>query len=128
VVLAGEISLASAISSLDWVSSHERYGRNRYNDQLKALGAQLKPNTSLLLAVVDGEQVAEVVGKLRSANGRVISEGLSEDAIDQLAMSDFATDSAARSAVVAAMDAEAAPEPAQPVQAEPAPSGQDAAR
>jgi hydroxymethylglutaryl-CoA reductase (NADPH) len=28
-VLAGEISLASAISSLDWVSSHERYGRNR---------------------------------------------------------------------------------------------------
>jgi hydroxymethylglutaryl-CoA reductase (NADPH) len=29
VVLAGEISLAAAISSLDWVSSHERYGRNR---------------------------------------------------------------------------------------------------
>lgn len=29
VVLAGEISLASAISSSDWVSSHERYGRNR---------------------------------------------------------------------------------------------------
>ena len=29
VVLAGEISLASAISSLDWVSSHEEYGRNR---------------------------------------------------------------------------------------------------
>ena len=29
VVLAGEISLASAISSLDWVSSHEQYGRNR---------------------------------------------------------------------------------------------------
>jgi hydroxymethylglutaryl-CoA reductase (NADPH) len=28
-VLAGEISLASAISALDWVSSHERYGRNR---------------------------------------------------------------------------------------------------
>jgi len=28
-VLAGEISLASAISSLDWVSSHEKYGRNR---------------------------------------------------------------------------------------------------
>ena len=28
-VLAGELSLASAISSLDWVSSHERYGRNR---------------------------------------------------------------------------------------------------
>jgi hydroxymethylglutaryl-CoA reductase (NADPH) len=27
--LAGEISLASAISSLDWVSSHEQYGRNR---------------------------------------------------------------------------------------------------
>ncbi len=27
--LAGEISLASAISSSDWVSSHERYGRNR---------------------------------------------------------------------------------------------------
>jgi hydroxymethylglutaryl-CoA reductase (NADPH) len=27
-VLAGEISLASAISSLDWVSSHDRYGRN----------------------------------------------------------------------------------------------------
>ncbi len=29
VVLAGEISLASAISANDWVSSHERYGRNR---------------------------------------------------------------------------------------------------
>jgi hydroxymethylglutaryl-CoA reductase (NADPH) len=28
-VLAGELSLASAISSLDWVSSHETYGRNR---------------------------------------------------------------------------------------------------
>ncbi|MEM7655298.1 MAG: hydroxymethylglutaryl-CoA reductase [Bacteroidota bacterium] len=29
VVLAGEMSLASAISSSDWVSSHEEYGRNR---------------------------------------------------------------------------------------------------
>lgn len=29
VALAGEISLAAAISSSDWVSSHERYGRNR---------------------------------------------------------------------------------------------------
>lgn len=29
VVLAGEISLGSAISSYDWVSSHEQYGRNR---------------------------------------------------------------------------------------------------
>ncbi len=29
VVLAGELSLASAISSSDWVSSHENYGRNR---------------------------------------------------------------------------------------------------
>ena len=29
VVLAGELSLASAISSLEWVSSHEKYGRNR---------------------------------------------------------------------------------------------------
>ncbi len=29
VVLAGEISLASAISSSDWVSSHEKFGRNR---------------------------------------------------------------------------------------------------
>jgi hydroxymethylglutaryl-CoA reductase (NADPH) len=29
VALAGEVSLASAISSSDWVSSHERYGRNR---------------------------------------------------------------------------------------------------
>lgn len=29
VVLAGEVSLASAISSLEWVSSHEQYGRNR---------------------------------------------------------------------------------------------------
>ena len=28
VVLAGEISLAAAISSSDWVTSHERYGRN----------------------------------------------------------------------------------------------------
>lgn len=29
VALAGEISLGSAISSSDWVSSHEHYGRNR---------------------------------------------------------------------------------------------------
>ncbi|MEM6262139.1 MAG: hydroxymethylglutaryl-CoA reductase [Bacteroidota bacterium] len=29
IVLAGELSLASAISSSDWVSSHEQYGRNR---------------------------------------------------------------------------------------------------
>ncbi|MEO1416739.1 MAG: hydroxymethylglutaryl-CoA reductase [Bacteroidota bacterium] len=29
VVLAGEMSLAAAISSSDWVSSHEQYGRNR---------------------------------------------------------------------------------------------------
>ncbi|MFK8103343.1 MAG: hydroxymethylglutaryl-CoA reductase [Saprospiraceae bacterium] len=29
VVLAGELSLAAAISSSDWVSSHEAYGRNR---------------------------------------------------------------------------------------------------
>ncbi len=29
VALAGEVSLGSAISSSDWVSSHERYGRNR---------------------------------------------------------------------------------------------------
>jgi len=28
-VLSGEISLASAISALDWVSAHEQYGRNR---------------------------------------------------------------------------------------------------
>lgn len=29
VALAGELSLGSAISALDWVSSHEQYGRNR---------------------------------------------------------------------------------------------------
>ncbi|NOK86034.1 MAG: hypothetical protein GFH27_549395n56 [Chloroflexi bacterium AL-W] len=29
VVLAGELSLGSAIASSDWVSSHEKYGRNR---------------------------------------------------------------------------------------------------
>ena len=29
VALAGELSLGAAISSLDWVSSHERLGRNR---------------------------------------------------------------------------------------------------
>ncbi len=29
VVLAGELSLAGAISSLEWVSAHEEYGRNR---------------------------------------------------------------------------------------------------
>ncbi len=29
VVLAGEVSLGAAISSLEWVSSHEAYGRNR---------------------------------------------------------------------------------------------------
>ncbi len=28
-VLAGEISLAAAISASDWVSSHDRYGRNK---------------------------------------------------------------------------------------------------
>lgn len=28
-VLAGELSLASAVNSFDWVSSHEKYGRNR---------------------------------------------------------------------------------------------------
>lgn len=28
-VLAGELSLAAAISSFDWVSSHEAFGRNR---------------------------------------------------------------------------------------------------
>ncbi len=27
--LAGEVSLAASISSLEWVSSHEKYGRNR---------------------------------------------------------------------------------------------------
>ncbi len=40
VVLAGELSLASAISSSDWVSSHEEYGRNR---EVKNL--ELKKNT-----------------------------------------------------------------------------------
>ena len=29
VVLAGELSLGAAISSSDWISSHEQYGRNR---------------------------------------------------------------------------------------------------
>jgi hydroxymethylglutaryl-CoA reductase (NADPH) len=29
VALAGEISLGAAISSSDWVSSHEKYGRYR---------------------------------------------------------------------------------------------------
>jgi hydroxymethylglutaryl-CoA reductase (NADPH) len=29
VALAGELSLASALSSLDWVTSHERLGKNR---------------------------------------------------------------------------------------------------
>jgi len=29
VALAGEISLSAAVSSMDWVSSHEKYGRNR---------------------------------------------------------------------------------------------------
>jgi hydroxymethylglutaryl-CoA reductase (NADPH) len=28
-VLAGELSLAAAISSLEWVSAHEQLGRNR---------------------------------------------------------------------------------------------------
>ncbi len=93
------------------------------NDQLKALGDQLKPNSSLLFAVVDSDQVEVVAGKLRSANGHVITEGLSQDAIDQLAMSDFATDSATRSAVVAAL-ADAA-EPAAPSTAEPEPAPAD---
>jgi len=29
VVLAGELSLGAAISSMEWVSSHEKFGRNR---------------------------------------------------------------------------------------------------
>ena len=29
VALAGEISLGAAISSNDWVSAHEKYGRHR---------------------------------------------------------------------------------------------------
>ena len=29
VVLAGEVSLGAAITALDWVTSHEKYGRNR---------------------------------------------------------------------------------------------------
>lgn len=94
------------------------------NDQLKALGDQLKPNSSLLLAVVDGEQVEEVADKLRSANGHVIVEGLSQDAIDQLAMTDFATDSATRTAVVSALAVEAGPEPVADDAAEAAPAGQ----
>ncbi len=94
------------------------------NDQLKALGDQLKPNSSLLLAVVDSDQVEEVAGKLRSANGHVIVEGLSQDAIDQLAMTDFATDSAMRTAVVSALAAEAGPEPVAIDAAEAAPAGQ----
>ena len=100
------------------------------NDQLKALGDQLRSNSSLLLAVVDSEHVAEVEAKLRSADGRVITEGLTEDAIDQLAMTDFATNTAARSAVVAAMAAEVAPEPAEPVPAGQgfAPLSEDTAR
>ena len=94
------------------------------NDQLKALGDQLKPNSSLLLAVVDSDQVEEVAGKLRSANGHVVTEGLSEDAIDQLALTDFATDSAARTAVVSALAAETGPEPVAVDAAEAAPAGQ----
>ncbi len=95
------------------------------NDQLKALGDQLKPNSSLFLAVVDSDQVEEVASKLRSANAHVITEGLSEDAIDQLALTDFATNSAARTAVVSALAAEAAPEPAAAADApEAAPAGQ----
>lgn len=94
------------------------------NDQLKALGDQLKPNSSLLLAVVDSDQVEEVADKLRSANGHVIVEGLSQDAIDQLAMTDFATDSATRTAVVSALAADTGPEPVAIDAAEAAPAGQ----
>ena len=39
-VLAGEISLAAAISSLDWVSSHDQYGRN---DPLVQTGGDQPP-------------------------------------------------------------------------------------
>lgn len=97
------------------------------NDQLKALGDKLTPNTSLLLAVVASEHVDAVADKLRSINGAVITEGLTQDAIDQLSASDFATDAAARSAVVAAMAAEVAPEPAEPAATEPAPLNEDPA-
>jgi uncharacterized membrane protein len=104
------------------------------NDQLKTLGDKLTPNTSLLLAVVESQHVDEVAAKLRSLNASVITEGLTQEAVDQLSASDFATNTAARSAVVAAMTAEAAPNPAEPVQAAPAagqgfaPLGEDSAR
>ena len=38
-VLAGEISLAAAISSLDWVSSHDLYGRNDPTREGQAVGS-----------------------------------------------------------------------------------------
>lgn len=40
-VLAGEISLASAISSSDWVSAHEQYGRNRSDKTYRIAEEQL---------------------------------------------------------------------------------------
>lgn len=81
------------------------------NDQLKALGEQLQPNSSLLLAVVEEEQLDAVEAVLHSANGKVIKEGLSQDAIDQLSLADLAAEGETRSAVLAAAAVESA-EPA----------------
>ncbi len=70
------------------------------DDQLKALGDQLQPNSSLLLAVVEDEHIEAVEAKLRSINGKVITEGLTQDAIDQLSLADLATAGATRAAVL----------------------------
>jgi uncharacterized membrane protein len=82
------------------------------DDQLKALGGQLQPNSSLLLAVVGEEHLEEVEAKLRSINGKVIKEGLTQDAVDQLSLADLASQGVERSSVLAAATAESAePEP-----------------
>lgn len=102
------------------------------DDQLKTLGDQLGPNSSLLLAVVEQQYLDEVEAKLRSASGKVVKEGLTQDAVDQLSLADLAAQGAARAAVleVAAGESAAegqADEPASAGQGY-APVGEDAAR
>lgn len=83
------------------------------DDQLKALGDQLQPNSSLLLAVVDEEHLEAVEATLRSISGKVIAEGLTQDAVDQLSLADFAAKGATRSAELPT-DSGGATEPAPP--------------
>lgn len=68
------------------------------DDQLKALGDQLHPNSSLLLAVVDSDYLDQVEARLRSASGKVVTTGLTQDTVDRLSVADLAAGTATRPA------------------------------